>query len=91
MSEQSRQLLTPDRLIRLHELSADELELLLLGFLRSRPILTVNRGGKAVSARVTEATSYARGGRKQAGIDIEAKMEGGEKWVFQCNRLETEC
>ena len=48
MSEQSRQLLTPDRLIRLHELSADELELLLLGFLRSRPLLTVNRGGKAV-------------------------------------------
>ena len=89
MSGQLRQLLTPDRLIRLHELSADELELLLLGFLRSRPLLTVNRGGKAVSARVAEATTYARSGRDQAGIDVQAKMEGGETWVFQCKRVKS--
>ncbi len=87
MSERSRQLLTADRLIRLHELSADEFELLALGFLRSRPLLTVCRGGKAVSARVTDATTYARGGRNQAGIDVHAEMEGGEKWVFQCKRV----
>ncbi len=89
MSGLSRQLLTPDRLIRLHELSADELELLLLGFLRSRPLLTVSRGGKAVSARVAEATTYARSGRDQAGIDVQAKMEGGETWVFQCKRVKS--
>src|SRR6266853_1587296 len=89
MSGQSRQLLTSDRLIRLHELTADELELLVLRFLRSRPLLTVSRGGKAVTARVVEATTYARGGRKQKGIDIHASMEGGETWVFQCKRVKS--
>lgn len=82
-------MLTPDRLIRLPELSADEFELLVLGFLRSRPLLTVNRGGKAISARVTEATTYARSGRDQAGIDVQAKMEGGETWGFQCKRVKS--
>lgn len=89
MFKQSQHLLTPDRLIRLNELSSDELELLLLGFLCSRPLLTVSRGGKGVSARVVEATTYARGGRKQKGIDIRASMEGGETWVFQCKRVKS--
>src|SRR6266478_2856569 len=89
MSGNTRNLLTPDRLLRLAELSAEEHELLLLGFLRSRPLLTVNRGGKAISARVVEATTYARGGRKQDGIDLRAAMEGGETWVFQCKRVKS--
>ena len=89
MSEGSRQLLTPDRLIRLSELSADEFELLLLGFLRSHPKLTVSRGGKEISSRVIEATTYARVGRPQGGIDVKAIMEGGETWVFQCKRVKS--
>jgi hypothetical protein len=55
-----RELLTPDRPVRLSELSGDEFELLILGFLRSRPALTVSRGGKTISARVAEATTIAR-------------------------------
>lgn len=87
MSERSRQLLTADRLIRLSELSPDDFELLLLHFLCSRPLLTVNRSGKPVSARVIEASTYARTGHSQQGIDIKATMEGGETWAFQCKRV----
>ena len=42
-----------------------------------------------MSARVVDATTIARAGRKQDGIDIRAAMEGGETWVFQCKRVKS--
>lgn len=87
MISATRSHLTPDRLLRLQELSADDFELLLLGFLRSHPLLTVGRSGRTISARVIEAATYARSGRQQKGVDIRAMMEGGETWVFQCKRV----
>ncbi len=89
MSGQSLLSLTPDRLLRLAELSDVDFETLLLGFLRSRPLLTINRHGKAVTARVIDATTISRSGRTQQGIDVLATMEGGEKWAFQCKRVKS--
>ncbi len=63
--------------------------MLILAFLRTRPLLSVSRSGKAISARVVEATTYARSGRAQDGIDVQAMMDNGENWVFQCKRVKT--
>jgi len=50
-------------------------------FLSSQPSLPDGRGSLV---RVNEARPYGRKGDRQEGIDIEAKMENGEIWVFQC-------
>jgi hypothetical protein len=50
-------------------------------FLSSQPSLPDGRGS---FVRVNEARLYGRKGDRQEGIDIEAKMENGEIWVFQC-------
>ena len=48
------------------------------------------RDGQPVERRIIEANTYAAGtGRKQKGIDLIAKVEGGETWVFQCKRHKT--
>lgn len=50
-------------------------------FLASQPSLPDGRGS---FVRVNEARPYGRRGDRQEGIDIEARMENGEIWVFQC-------
>ena len=63
-------------------------ELFFSGFLNARPELTVQHHGQTVSRRIASAITYAAGsGRDQKGIDLEAEVEGGEVWVFQCKRV----
>ena len=82
-------LLTPDRCLRLTELSDVEFEQFLLHFLNTHPELTINRNGKAVTRRVIGATTYARGGRRQKGIDLRIEVEGGEVWAMQAKRVKS--
>lgn len=61
-----------------------------LHFLNAGISLAVDRGGERIERKVIEAITYAAGtGRNQKGIDLLAKMEGGETWAFQCKRRKT--
>jgi hypothetical protein len=74
--------------LRLVDLEPRMFELFFSGFLNARPELTVQHHGQTVSRRIASATTYAAGsGRNQKGIDLEAEVEGGEVWVFQCKRV----
>ncbi|WP_145929086.1 ATP-binding protein [Termitidicoccus mucosus] len=58
-----------------------------LAFLNAGIALAIERKGERVERRIIEANTYAAGtGRAQKGIDLIAKVEGGETWVFQCKR-----
>jgi hypothetical protein len=73
--------------LRLGDLDDSLFERFFLGFLNAGISLAVDRGGERLERRVIEANTYAAGtGRAQKGIDLIAKMEGGEIWVFQCKR-----
>ena len=73
--------------LRLAELDDGGFERFFLHFLNSGISLTIERNGQPVERRIIEANTYAAGsGRKQKGIDLFAKVEGGETWVFQCKR-----
>ena len=73
--------------LRLADLDDVAFERFFLGFLNAGITLSISRKGKRVERRVIEANTYSAGtGRAQKGIDLIAKMEGGETWVFQCKR-----
>jgi hypothetical protein len=73
--------------LRLADLDDVAFERFFLGFLNSGIVLSISRKGKLVERRVIDANTYAAGtGRAQKGIDLIAKMEGGETWAFQCKR-----
>ena len=73
--------------LRLADLDDAAFERFFLAFLNAGIALAINRKGERVERRVIEANTYAAGtGRAQKGIDLIAKMEGGETWVFQCKR-----
>jgi len=73
--------------LRLAALPPEMFEKFFLGFLDAGVSLRIERGGRAVEKRVIEATTYAAGsGRADDGVDLTAKMEGGEIWAFQCKR-----
>lgn len=73
--------------LRLADLPATAFERFFLGFLNAGVSLVIERHGQRVERRVIGANTYAAGsGRKQKGIDLVAKMEGGETWAFQCKR-----
>lgn len=76
--------------LRLADLDDAAFERFFLAFLNSGISLAIERNGKKVERRVVEANTYAAGtGRAQKGIDLIARMEGGETWVFQCKRHQT--
>lgn len=73
--------------LRLGDLDAMEFERFFLRFLNSGVTLAIERNGQRVERRIIEANTYSAGtGRAQKGIDLIAKAEGGETWVFQCKR-----
>lgn len=73
--------------LRLADLDAAAFERFFLGFLNSGISLVIERNAERVERRVIGANTYAAGsGREQKGIDLVAKMEGGETWAFQCKR-----
>src|SRR5471032_1317619 len=73
--------------LRLADLDAAEFERFFLRFLNSGVTLAIERTGQRVERRIIEANTYSAGtGRAQKGIDLIAKVEGGETWVFQCKR-----
>lgn len=73
--------------LRLEALSDGDFERFFLHFLNAGISLTIMRDGQPVERRIIDANTYAAGtGRKQKGIDLIAKVEGGETWVFQCKR-----
>lgn len=76
--------------LRLGDLDDSAFERFFLGFLNAGISLAIDRKGERVERRVIEANTYAAGtGRAQKGIDLIAKIEGGETWVFQCKRHKT--
>ncbi len=76
--------------LRLEALADGDFERFFLHFLNAGISLTIVRDGQPVERRIIEANTYAAGtGRKQKGIDLIAKVEGGETWVFQCKRHKT--
>lgn len=76
--------------LRLGDLDDSAFERFFLGFLNSGISLAIARKGERIERRIIEANTYAAGsGRAQKGIDLIAKMEGGETWVFQCKRHKT--
>lgn len=76
--------------LRLEALDDGDFERFFLHFLNAGISLTVMRDGHPVERRIIEANTYAAGtGRKQKGIDLIAKVDGGETWVFQCKRRKT--
>ncbi len=87
MIPRSSSLVTPDRTLRLEELSDAEFEQLLLLFFDTHPTLTISRNGETVVRRVSDATTYAREGRNQKGIDLRLEVEGGEVWAIQAKRV----
>jgi len=73
--------------LRLADLDAAAFERFFLGFFNSGISLVIERSGERVQRQVIEANTYAAGsGRAQKGIDLIAKMQGGETWAFQCKR-----
>ncbi len=73
--------------LRLADLEAAEFERFFLRLLNAGVTLAIERGGQRVEKRIIEANTYSAGtGRAQKGIDLIAKVEGGEIWVFQCKR-----
>ncbi len=73
--------------LRLADLDDAAFERFFLGFFNAVISLVIDRDGERIERRVIEANTYAAGsGRAQKGIDLIAKMEGGEVWVFQCKR-----
>jgi hypothetical protein len=54
--------------------------------LNCHPTLVREHEGNALEQRVIEAICQL-GGQPQYGIDIRAKTDRGEEWVFQCKRV----
>jgi hypothetical protein len=54
--------------------------------LNCHPTLVCEHDGNALEQRVIEAICQL-GGQPQYGIDIRAKTDRGEEWVFQCKRV----
>ncbi|MFA5266164.1 MAG: hypothetical protein WC378_20260, partial [Opitutaceae bacterium] len=76
--------------LRLADLDSEAFERFFLHFLNSGISLEIERGGSRVERRIIEANMYAAGsGRSQKGVDLIAKVAGGETWVFQCKRHKT--
>ncbi|MBN8249568.1 MAG: hypothetical protein J0L84_19275, partial [Verrucomicrobia bacterium] len=73
--------------MRLADLRDREFEQFFLHFLNAGISLAVERDGARCERKVIEANTYAAGsGRKDKGVDLIARMEGGETWAFQCKR-----
>jgi hypothetical protein len=74
--------------LRLGDMNSVLFERFFLSFFNAGISLPSERNGRSIESRVVEANTYAAGsGRAQQGIDLIAKMEGGETWVFQCKRV----
>jgi hypothetical protein len=56
--------------------------------LNSNPCLRDEGGGTPVEQKVVSAICQL-GGRSQYGVDIRAKTNQGEEWVFQCKRVQS--
>ncbi len=73
--------------LRLADLDPETFERFFLHFFNSGISLEIERDGSRVERRIIEANTYAAGsGRSQEGVDLIAKVEGGETWAFQCKR-----
>jgi len=70
----------------LAELPAKQFEDFFLHFLNAGVSLTIERHGRLLTRKVISATSYAGEGKDQRGIDLVARVDGGEEWCFQCKR-----
>ena len=82
--------LDPHLRLRLAELSPEIFERFFLHFLNAGISLAIERDGERLERRIIEASTYAAGtGRSQDGVDLVAKVEGGETWAFQCKRHKT--
>ncbi len=74
--------------LKLAELPWELFERFFLHFLNAGISLPVEREGVCVERRIIEANLYAAGsGRKDDGVDLVARVEGGETWAFQCKRV----
>jgi hypothetical protein len=74
--------------LRLGDLSPALFERFFLSFFNAGISLPSERNGRSIESQVIEANTYAAGsGRAQQGVDLIARMEGGETWVFQCKRV----
>lgn len=82
--------LDPHLRLRLAELSPEIFERFFLHFLNAGISLAIERDGERFERRIIEASTYAAGtGRSQDGVDLVAKVKGGETWAFQCKRHKT--
>ncbi len=62
----------------------EDLEKFMVRFLNAGISLLADYGDESAERRILTAVSYGKKGDKQKGIDIRAKVEGGEIWCFQC-------
>lgn len=89
MSEARKSLLDEHLRLRLADLPWEQFERFFLHFLNAGISLSVEREGARVERRIIEANLYAAGtGRKDDGVDLVARVEGGETWAFQCKRVQ---
>jgi len=72
--------------LRLADLPAKQFEDFFLHFLNAGVSLTIERHGGKLTRKVISASTYAGDGQDQKGIDLTARVEGGEEWCFQCKR-----
>jgi len=74
--------------LKLPDLPWELFERFFLHFLNAGISLSIEREGVRVERRIIEANLYAAGtGRKDDGVDLVARVEGGETWAFQCKRV----
>ncbi len=60
-----------------------------VALLNLQPKVICERGGRPVEQRIVSAVRQLGGRRSQRGIDIRAKTDRGEEWLFQCKRVQS--
>lgn len=87
MDKIQKSLLDEHLRLRLGDLTPEIFERFFLHFLNAGISLEIERDGTRIERRIIEVNTYATGtGRSQEGVDLVARVEGGETWVFQCKR-----
>jgi len=59
---------------------------ILLRWFSCRPLLVVARDGVTLKGQVIGVERIGVSGEDQLGIDLWARNDNGETWVFQCKR-----
>ncbi|MDB6040454.1 MAG: hypothetical protein JWM99_4295 [Verrucomicrobiales bacterium] len=78
----------PDTLPIYISLDPARFESFCTALLNSRPVIQCERNGRTVGRCILQATRVLSGKKPQKGMDIWAKAEKGEEWLFQCKRVQ---